>query len=198
MTAFSMTGALAGRRRAFWLIKMQSTISAMWLNRRFLMVAPILPPEGARRVAGGGDRRAIGTPGSRTSYAPPRMGRRNINAPMERLCRCNPCVQFGPPILAPLRGLIIGRTFLGVLVAMLPPPQATRSARSAGKSVQLSQPPSYISTKLRKSLTKSFSAVPGMSILRWRFCRGSWARVQRRRAVMSIMGLVRDSKGSPV
>ena len=49
------------------------------------MVAPILPPEVARRVAGGGDRIAIGTPGSRTSYDPPRMGRRSINALMEGL-----------------------------------------------------------------------------------------------------------------
>ena len=72
------TGALAGRRRAFR------------LNKIVLMVAPFLPPEGARRVAGGGDRIAIGTPGSQTSYDPPRMGRKSINAPMEGLCRCKP------------------------------------------------------------------------------------------------------------
>ena len=114
-------GALAGRRRTFRLIKMQSTISAVWLNRRVLMVAPILPPEGARRVAGGGDRIAIGTPGSQTSYDPPRMGRRSINAPMEGLCRCNPCGRFGPGGSCAPPGLDHRSGFLGVLVATLPP-----------------------------------------------------------------------------
>ena len=55
-----------------------------------------------------------------------------VNKPCGRFVPRDSCA---PPGLDPRSG------FLGVLVATLPPPQATRSARSAGKSVQLSQSP---------------------------------------------------------
>ena len=62
------TGALAGRRRTFR------------LNKIAIMVAPILPPEGAQPVAGWRSHRDR-NPRIATSYDPPRMGRKNITLP---------------------------------------------------------------------------------------------------------------------
>ena len=67
------------------------------------------------------------------------MGRKIINAPMEELCRCKPCGRFGPRDSCAPPGLDHRLDFLGVLVATLPPPQATRLARSAGRIMRLNR-----------------------------------------------------------
>ena len=140
------TGALAGRRRAFW------------LNKIVLMVTPILPPEGAKRVAGWWRSHRDRNPRIATSYDPPRMGRKSINAPMEGLCRCKPCGRFGPRDSCAPPGLDHRSGFLGVLVATLPPPQA-RLARSAGRIMRLNRSALRIH-KTSKISNKEFFSSP--------------------------------------
>ena len=94
-----------------------------------------------------------------TSYDLPRMGRKNINAPMEGLCRCKPCGRFGPRDSCAPPGLDHRSGFLGVLVATLPPPQATRLARSAGRIMRLNRSALRIH-KTSKISNKEFFSSP--------------------------------------
>ena len=57
--------------------------------------------------------------------------------------------------------MIIGRTFLGVLVATLPPPQATRLARSAGRIMRLNRSALRIH-KTSKISNKEFFSSPNL------------------------------------
>ena len=125
------------------------------LIKMVLMVAPILPPEGAQRVAGWWRSHRDRNPRIATSYDPPRMGRKNINAPMEGLCRCKP--------MRPIRTLQFlrpsgARSSVGLSWGS-GPPQAKPLARSAGRITRLNRPVLRFH-KISKISNKEFVSSP--------------------------------------